>query len=526
MGVRFGRDCRTRRALGLSSQGVSAVNSAPPELATIRMQSPMTSIISQARQTLRSAAVTFGFFGLVASALAPATGCESTAEGPTCEGGYVTTAGSCEPKCDPAKCVEGNVCVENECRLQCASHAECFAGSQSCGSSKDDAGAAVQVCIDNGHHVPSTGLGVGKACPFGQSDCTTTVCPNGLECDAAACGGLPDTCVKDDDACAGKETCNIGRCPADENGKKAPCTVTTCAQAACATLTCNSTGDGDATAFCTQTDCASDEQCGAGFHCGFVRDPHDVCGKTCTGGKCESGAACSKDGDCQKGNSQFCGKTLEPCVDPKAKPAGTTYEEGPVCMMRKQCLRRDPCAPCEENIDCAGGGGDLCVMVGKSKACTHFCTTDVNCRPDEACTPAAGTCGATPTAWCTVAADCPEKDDTCVPRSVCIPRTGSCHAETATDSKFCYACTTDFDCGAVDSSWACSELSNGERACIDQSFPTTCTTDANCPKSPGGKAGACLDENDGLSPSDSVYHRCYFPAKLEKGQLVGYSCYP
>ncbi|MBM4356491.1 MAG: hypothetical protein FJ096_00115 [Deltaproteobacteria bacterium] len=493
----------------------------------------MTGFLSRARVALRYASFTLGLATLLGSALLPSTGCQNAVStedegGPKCEGGYLTDAGKCVPKCDPSKCLDGNVCVENQCRLECTTHAECFPGAQRCTAVEGDAGTLVQVCLDSGHQIPATGIAQGKACPFGDADCATKVCPDGLECDPMACNGKPETCVKDEVACAGKDACNIGKCSGDD----ARCTVTTCAASECRALTCNSAGEGDATAYCTQTDCASDEQCGAGFYCGFVRAPHDVCGETCSGGKCSDGRSCSKDSDCQKGNNTFCGKTTEGCIDPKAKPAGTTFEEGPLCMMRKTCLRRDECAPCSNNLDCSVGSGDLCINVGGTAdkpvmTCQHLCVDDSNCRNDQACVPSGGsTCAATPNVFCGTAKDCPTEGDTCAPRNVCIPRTGGCHAEAATDSKFCFACTNDLDCGDADSSWGCSELGNGERACFDQSFSKTCTKNSDCPKSPGGKPGTCLDEADGVSPSDDVYHRCYFPSKLDGGMLVGYSCFP
>lgn len=494
----------------------------------------MTGFLLRAHRAFRFAAFSSGFAVLIGSALFPSAGCQNdvsteTGDGtPKCEGGYLTAENLCVPKCDDSKCLDGNVCVENQCRLQCSNHAECFAGSQACTPANADSGASVQVCLENGHQVPTSGVGQGKPCPFGESECATQVCPNGLECDPMACNGDPASCVKNEAACADKEDCNIGTC----SGDKSPCTVTTCEASECRALTCNTTGEGDTSAYCTQSDCMSDEQCGAGFYCGFVRDPHDVCGEKCASGKCSDGRTCTKDGDCQKGNNNFCGKTTDDCVDPASKPAGTTYEEGPLCMMRKACIRRDECAPCSSNLDCSGGSGDICINVGGTAeapvmTCQHLCVDDSNCRKDQTCVSSGGsTCASTPNVFCTTSDDCPVDGDACEPRSVCIPRSGGCHAEGATDSKFCFACTNDFDCGGPDSSWGCSELGNGERACFDQSFSATCTKDSDCPQSPGGKYGSCLDEADGVNPSDSVYHRCYFPPQLDGGMLVGYSCFP
>ncbi len=89
-----------------------------------------------------------------------------------------------------------------------------------------------------------------------------------------------------------------------------------------------------------------------------------------------------------------------------------------------------------------------------------------------------------------------------------LPRFGACVGT----GKFCEPCLDDTDCGGPDSKMAC--ISAGiadEKGCFDLSFPDTCTTDNDCPKSPSGKSGECLDEGDGLAPGDDVYHRCYFP---------------
>jgi hypothetical protein len=59
----------------------------------------------------------------------------------------------------------------------------------------------------------------------------------------------------------------------------------------------------------------------------------------------------------------------------------------------------------------------------------------------------------------------------------------------------------------------------GERGCFDESFPTACTVDTDCPLSPGNRHGRCLNENDGVSPGDAVYHKCYLPFKID-----GFTC--
>ncbi len=506
----------------------------------------MNRFLSRARAVARITAISLGFAGLWGSALAPAAGCSGNpapetdacaplgkcqlghdaSGGPVC--GYKTNDGACKPVCDPKKCVAGNVCVKNECRLPCSSHADCQAGAQACTPTTDDGGKKLEVCLPTGHQPPIDKFGrpdiEGKGCPFGQmADCTGKTCPNGLECDPSACNNNPTDCKIDKDACKGLALCNIGKC-----GDGSACTVTTCAT--CGGYECVTKGEGDATAYCTRRDCASDAECGPGFACVSVHDPHDICGPKCMSQACVGGpndkGFCNNDGDCQKGNTNFCGKTLDSkCVD--LATAGPSYSEGSLCLQRKSCVRRDQCASCQTNVDCSLGDSDVCVTAGMGKVCAHFCKSDANCRKDQQCSPAGNVCAATPRISCTTAADCPTANDTCAAASACVPRSGGCHAETAQGSKFCYACTSDLDCGGTDSKFGCGSIGGGEKGCFDFGFATSCTSDKDCPKSPSGANGRCLDETDGVAPGNNVYHHCYFPRKpLSDGQNVGYSCYP
>lgn len=494
----------------------------------------MKRFLVRVRAAMRVAAVTFGAGGLLASALLPAGGCNS-GNGVSCDNGafdvnnlccptgvgVIDKSGVCQPKCVSSKCKAGNVCVDNQCALQCTRHADCATG-QACTPATGDDGKATQVCSSDGH-LPTTDVcggtnQQGKACPFGQSQCDPTptpsqcggagasksadftACPNGLECDRFACNGNPSDCKADPVACAGLANCNVGKC---KDGSA--CTVTTCPADQCAPFRCISAGEGDANAYCAHFDCAKDDDCGPGAYCGYIRDPRQVCGT-------------------MKGNDDQCGKSSAACVSAANGGAGV---EGPVCWMRRICRRRDECAPCASNVDCSAGNGDVCVTVGASKACAHFCTADANCRSDQKCVPAGNVCAATPRLSCATAADCPTANDTCVPRNACVPRSGGCHAENAMPTKFCYACTSDVDCGDKSSTFVCASPGGGERACLDSSFGTACMTDKDCPTSPSGAHGRCLDDSDGVPANNSAFHHCYFPRKpLVDGENNGYSCYP
>ncbi len=462
-----------------------------------------------------------GFAALLGVALTP-SGC-TTEPGAPCVGGVLDDAGNCLPKCDAAKCVAGNVCADNACRLPCDSHADCYSGTQACTPSiEDGTKRAVTVCIETGVQPPTTGAPVkglqGDGCPFGSTDCTATACPSGLYCDAGACNNTPADCVLDEAACDGIEHCNIGKC----KGDKTRCTVTTCDANECAPLSCLTSGEGDASAYCAHHDCATDAECGPGYYCGVTRDAHDLCGNTCSGGKCSQDAtiSCTKDGDCQKGNNNLCGKTLEPCLDPATAPASSTYFEGSRCLLRNTCLRRDDCAPCTSHLDCSIGTGSMCVTFGASNVCARFCTSDANCRSDQFCAAGGKTCEKSPGSGCAVAEDCPTPGDTCVDRSVCVPRSGGCRGESDNGEKFCRTCVNDTDCGDKDGKYACSQMGPNHGACFDF-FATKCTADADCPLSPSGAHGRCLNDADGVPSGDPLFHTCYFP---KFG--MSYGCYP
>jgi len=458
----------------------------------------------------------------VAIALLNASGCSTeTIPGKECVGGVVNDDGVCESKCESDSCLDGNVCVGNSCRLQCTSHAECWPGTQDCTvATEDDSEHTVQVCLENGR-LPTLTNGFpfgdyGQGCVFGGDvDCSGQfACPNGLQCaPTPTCD-----CQLDEKACEGKELCNVGRCV--DTGDF--CVFNTCDVSECTVFTCQSTGaDGDANAYCTHHDCVDDSGCPAGFHCAITRQPNDICGATCDGGSCsDDGSSCDSDGDCQVGNSNFCGVTIDACIDPATFGAGNTYFEGSACLLRNTCLKREHCTPCEHNLDCSYASGLVCADRGGTKVCAEFGELPSDCASDEVieayvgASGAGATCANAPTIDCVdPVTDCPAEGDSCVPRQICLPKSGTCDASNAAEGeRFCYHCVDDEDCGGAGSDWTCSSLggSSDQTACYNN-FNTSCLTDADCPVSPGGRNGECLDEGNGVDPASSVYHTCYFP---------------
>lgn len=449
-------------------------------------------------------------------ALWPASGCTTETEPGECIGGKRDANLNCVAICDPAKCLENNVCVDNTCRLECTGHYDCIDELQECVEAVTDQREPVYVCKDTGRARVNFYLGMGVPCPTGREcdfwTCDGNVvcgdasspaclapgcnprpvqyCGNGNQCDFHSCGGDPAQCVK---ACEG-ESCNIGRC----NGTGAGCVFNTCAEAECKPMQCrrpNGTtvtpgqaGEGDADAFCTFPDCADDAACGPGYYCGKIRDSSEICGK---------------DVDADVLLASPCGTPPSgaPCVDPTAFTAnGGTYFEGPVCLMRSVCRLRDECAPCETSLDCSKGLGDVCVSFGGQNVCARWCNGDGDCRPDEACSYSG-------------------QDNT---GYVCLARTGSCRATTAMASKFCYRCVDDTDCGDASGAWACRS-SEGGPACVSLDLPDTCATASDCPLAPSMARGDCLDEDPGnVVMTDPAYHRCFVPHFA----TTRFSCWP
>jgi hypothetical protein len=388
------------------------------------------------------------------------TTASSTSGGGACVGGILVD-GRCEGKCTPDKCIANNTCVGNRCLLKCDSHNDCYTGIQSCAPAvEDDTNVAINVCQPSGIPAP-----IGAPCPFGTECQAYTACPDGRACDYRQCSGM--ACTRDEQACDQDPNCAIGKCP----DQMTACTVPSCPQDQCkAPLVCRTTGAGDADAFCTAADCKDDNECPGGLFCGIVRDPHEICNS-----------------DPKKGNNDFCGTTAESCLDLATLPAGTSYFEGSVCVLRRMCLRRTDCTACENDLDCSIIPGQRCVGTGPAgadKRCLADCNTDTDCGPSYHCV-----------------------SGSCAPR---FP--GGCKGT----GQFCEPCQSDEDCGSKGSKMACvkDDLS-GERACLDLSFPTVCMSDLDCPTAPSGKHGRCIDNS-----ASSIFQRCYLPFSDEK-----YSCW-
>jgi hypothetical protein len=457
-----------------------------------------------------------------------AAGCKSTPA--FCVGGYVRTVNkvqTCEGLCEPSKCANpGNVCVDNLCYLQCAADTDCPMGQSCLPATTDGSGGAggagaaggtmVTTCQNNGRSA------IGFKCPEGN-ECAKQQpsCPDGSNCDYTQCGG--NTCSPDPIACGSKSPCSIGTC-GDGAGCKidgdcgasqtctdgvcscgattdcnsgvcingtcqaTPCTVQGCAMSDCKPLVCLSDGVGDADAYCTLQDCTTDANCPGGYACDKERDPHPICGAAASKLPGLCGVACTADAICVTtyGTGSTCGNITAgsgycqgPCVMANAGN-GTTYAPGPYCTFRNECRIRKLCDPCTADLDCSAVPGAHCTQppMGTAKFCASDCKTDTDCAADFQCT-----------------------------AGECVPRAGSC---TGT-GKFCEPCHDDTECAT---GLYCSRESSGlARICVSPIGTLQCPNDQDteCPTSPSGLHGKCMDESVESTPGDGIYHTCWLP---------------
>jgi hypothetical protein len=251
-----------------------------------------------------------------------------------CEGGFVRNveggAPTCEGLCKPSLCTNANnICVNNDCALQCTSDLDCAQGQTCAAAIEDGSGASVTTC--QASKQPTIG----------------TPCPNGTEC-------------------ANLKTCGDGT-PCPDSG--------TCAVGTCQALQCLSSGVGDETAYCTRLDCRADTDCPGGFWCEQVRDPHSICGQPPT-----NSMVCGNTTD----------NCVDAGTD---AATSTTYTAGAVCTQRNVCVIRRQCDPCATDLDCARVRGQVCVSGSCAEPCATDgdCVLGFKCTAGN-CQPRSGSC--------------------------------------------------------------------------------------------------------------------------------------
>jgi hypothetical protein len=276
----------------------------------------------------------------------------------------------CVEKCDPSKCVENNVCVNNECKRLCETQDECLqalkgdAVNQRCDLVVTDSakgvldGDSFSVCVDI--DVP---LEAGIPCP------------GGTECDAFG-------------------------------------------------MRCITQGVEDGEAYCANLDCADDSGCLSGYACIPIRVPAGTAGATVTQGPvsllqnaCIKRAPCSPcvtNDDCSEsasdlscitlGTENFCSKS---CLSNDDCPSDfSCYTEAGFCLPKSGSCRppatNNFCYNCVHDLDCSPSGGTAACynLAAGQKACMDFGGPSCSGNGDCAASPSgrAASC-MTPAAW-------------------------------------------------------------------------------------------------------------------------------
>jgi hypothetical protein len=387
------------------------------------------------------------------------------APGETSADAPLDSAPSGDAEAGAATCV-GGIVIDGSCEAKCQPSL-CLGGNTCVGNQCKLVCQSVRDCQPGQACVAATEDGTGMAVTIcvadGKSTGIGTSCLLGTECSSLF------TC-HDGTACGASlckgQACSGGHCP-----DGSPCTPATCLASECAAMTCFGKGPGDANAYCSSNDCGSDADCTQGMGCEMHRDPHAVCPATTA--------------------SSACGKTSDPCIDPSAFMAnGATYSQGPVCLMRKSCLVRGWCDACSSDADCSLVPGQHCKTVGPDKRCVADCAMDSDCIAGLHCS-----------------------GGSCVPRYA-----GGCVGQ----GNFCEPCVVDEDCGSTGGTGACIQFPSGERACIDVSMSISCMVDTDCPTSPSGLHGQCLNQAAGYTSGTPGYDTCYAPYD---GTTYRYGCW-
>lgn len=246
---------------------------------------------------------------------------------------------------------------------------------------------------------------------------------------------------------------------------------------------CLGAGPGDLDAYCT-VDCASDDDCAAGYSCGvMVRNP---CADAC--------------------DVEGVPKTSDPrCVPAEQIGPGLPFQCGEQGVERKVCRQREFCAPCASDADCLGTPNQVCAQdESGEKICTRVCDTETRSCP-----------------WGN-ATTCDYFDDA-LGLPTCSHRFGSCHGRGQT----CEPCRSNADCPG--GGCAASQFT-GERWCINLSTKCSCDngvdatgrcTDGGCPDSPGGLAIQCIGDD-----TSSLFNICYgASAQLDIGSSPQTGCW-
>lgn len=264
-----------------------------------------------------------------------------------CMEGQICTNGSCVEGCrDDSSCLDGMICADNNCRLGCRPatdtsadtcpveqhcDAQSLTCADGCGTSNDQCPAG-ETCLANACYTP----------------CDNGSCPAGDHCDNN--GYCVPGCVGGE--CGNNQVCDatqdaLGECVECYEGDTSVCDNSPVSKF-CDTL------NRECTAKCV------DQQ--STFYC------ENILGWVCDANSDNLCVECVSSNDCNE--FQHCDTSLNRCVDDSTRPF---------------------CAQCTQDADC-GTAADLCVYTdygrwASEQICTQDCSQGQSCPSGTACQP-------------------------------------------------------------------------------------------------------------------------------------------
>lgn len=225
-------------------------------------------------------------------------------------------------------------------------------------------------------------LGIDEPCTT-ATDCASLYCADpgdGVQRCLDPCEGDAGTCLFGEVCVAGPGAC--GGCVPEEildapRGLGEPCeTDAECRSGECLV----EAGDG----YCTRG-CATDDECGAGYHCRVMEDPSQS--QCVRGERSGAGQNCIDNLDCAeglfcavRGDDAWCTLFCGADEDCPAEFSCVSVGEASLCAPDSGIVGSE----CTANEDCISG---FCQPVpsGDGSVCTRFCDAESHCAPGFAC---------------------------------------------------------------------------------------------------------------------------------------------
>lgn len=351
-------------------------------------------------------------------------------------------------------------------------------------------GACPTSCNDGIACTTDVLMGSAGSCDATCSATPITACTAGDSCCPSGCTSETDT----DCSCTPRTTCATGECGTVDDGCGGALDCGTCAtgggcdvDADCASGICvTEPSSGWPGGFCT-LGCATDADCGADSHCGYIEGGSGVCVANCADDTdCRSGYTCRNDDEDSPATRECAPSGIGTAAIGEACASTADCSGGDVafCLVQDRGWQDGYCTrTCTSDGDC--GGAAHCAAIGEDGVgvCMTNCTGPTCRTPGYAChdfdgdsqtecAPAATGTGTTGSA-CRNTFECMGGVD------------GLCITNPEWVDGYCTVldCTNDTDCTST-AGGHCSEVGAGANVCT-----AGCTSDADC-RTPGY---ACYD---------------------------------